>query len=157
MIVSFRHMLLARVKTCTRMLMIMLNVYHSPWTRHTIPQFKIYRAIISGIFEIFTKLSQTVSIYLMNYDQNLLPLISCSTVIKIIIQRKSVLWETWYLFPVFFFSHVLVVSYTAYLYKSCLFIPECSCKLIWHYLANIIIHIVHHLTFKINIFCLHIF
>lgn len=91
MIVSFRHMLLARVKTCTRMLMIMLNVYHSPWTRHTIPQFKIYRAIISGIFEIFTKLSQTVSIYLMNYDQNLLPLISCSTVIKIIIQRKSVL------------------------------------------------------------------
>lgn len=73
------------------MLIIMLNVYHSPWTRHTIPQFKIYRAIISGIFEIFTKLSQTVSIYLMNYDQYLLPLISCSTVIKIIIQRKSVL------------------------------------------------------------------
>lgn len=73
------------------MLIIMLNVYHSPWTRHTIPQFKIYRAIISGIFEIFTKLSQTVSIYLMNYDQYLLPLISCSTVIKIIIQWKSVL------------------------------------------------------------------
>lgn len=141
--------------------MIMLNVYHSPWTRHTIPEFKIYRAIISGIFEIFTKLSQTVSIYLMNYDQNLLPLISCSTVIKIIIQRKSVLCVSRLrdvvLVSCFLFFHVLVVSYTAYLYKSCLFIPECSCKLIWHYLANIIIHIVHHLTFKINIFCLHIF
>lgn len=136
--------------------MIMLNVYHSPWTRHTIPQFKIYRAIISGIFEIFTKLSQSVSIYLMNYDQYLLPLISCSTVIKIIIQRKSVLCVSrlrdvvlvsCFLLFTFYWFHILHI-YTKVVYL---------CKLIWHYLANIIIHIVHHLTFKINIFCLHIF